>query len=191
METFGPNYYQTGNYVDYLNRAERYGKLAKEIAPVISGSTLDFGCGVGFLVDGLQKIDMQIQGYDISSWAIHYGTEILKIPNLTDQWNDLKPSYETLLGLDVFEHMSILDIKFILHKIQIKTIVARIPVAKKANEDFVLDVSKRDKTHITCMTKNQWDNLFLSCSYSPQLILNYEHIWESEGVLSRVYVKNI
>lgn len=186
---FEQGYYQTGNYANYLQRRERYVQLAKEIEEYIEEPVIDFGCGVGFLADALQAINVKTQGYDVSEWAITYGLN-MGFKNLTKNKEELEKS-RTLVALDVFEHMELAELKNVILDIGAQLILVRIPVAKKSGGKFVLEVSNCDETHITCLTKFEWEEFFFNCGYKLKEILNCQTIWDSEGVLSRVYVKSM
>jgi hypothetical protein len=187
---FDFEYYQTGNYVGYLQRYEKYKNTANEIKELIKKPVIDFGCAVGFLVSAFQELDIEIQGYDISSWPIQYGREMLGINNITDQWHECNEVYKTLIALDVFEHMLLKDIRCVLEAVEPEIILARIPIADKVGEEFFLEVARRDNTHITCLTKSQWEEFFSKYGYKLCQVLNLKTIWDSKGVLSRIYVKN-
>ncbi len=69
-------YYKSNNYTNYLSKKERYSKTADEIYHVFNkfniinkdSSILDYGCSLGFLINGFKKIGMDnVYGYDIST----------------------------------------------------------------------------------------------------------------------------
>ena len=76
MNQFTEDYYKTNNYVDYLDRGEKYERLAHEIYSFLrslnvnDGPTLDFGCAVGHFLFALEKYIPDSYGVDISDWAI-------------------------------------------------------------------------------------------------------------------------
>ncbi len=187
---YNAKYYQTGNYVGYLQRHEKYKNTADEIKRLIKEPVIDFGCAVGFLTLAFQELGVKVQGYDISPWPIQYGRETLGINDITDKWHECKDDYKTLIALDVFEHMELEDIKCVLEEVSAEVILVRIPVADRIGEAFFLEIARRDVTHITCLTKEQWEEVFLECGYDLLRILDFKTIWDAKGVLSRFYVKN-
>lgn len=187
MAEFAAAYYQSGNYADYLSRGPRYTQLAKDLASKLHGNILDFGCGVGFLTRGLQQQGLQVRGYDASKWAILYGRYTLKIPRLTGNPDILQSRYNSIIGLDVLEHISVDDLHKLFEVLQTEQLVVRIPVAADYGSDFVLDVSRNDVTHITCWTKSQWHEFFRQYDYQLQELLQLPTIWDSPGVLSCIY----
>ena len=183
-------YYWTGNYEDYLQRYQKYRNTANEIKHLIKGPVLDYGCAVGFMAMALQELGIEVQGYDLSPWPIQYGKNTLHADNITDVWSECNDSYQTMLVLDVFEHMTLKDIDQVLSKVNAPTLMARVPVTNRVGEDFVLAISRRDDTHRICFTKGQWEDIFAMHGYKLHQILDFKTIWDSEGVLSRIYVKD-
>lgn len=190
---FSEQYFKSVNYVNYLNREEKYKKLAKELVSFLENASLinknseilDFGCAVGFLTKSIFDLGYQnIYGVDISEWAL----EIAQKYNLTFSKNINKKS-DIMIALDVFEHMNNVDIKKSIKKAQPSIIICRIPVCKNKGEDFYLEVSKKDITHINCKTKEQWKSFFKQNGYSTCLHLNLNTIYDSEGVFCGVFIK--
>ena len=182
-------YFKSGNYNDYLKRYSKYQILAKEIKGFVLEPVLDFGCGVGFLVSALKEIEIESHGYDISDWAIDYGKRSLGISSITSDWKSSMKKCGTLFALDDFEHMSIREVKDVLNEVDAKIFIARIPVAFKKGEGFFLEESRKDITHINCLTKEEWEKIFQECGFNLISLLNFDKIWDSKGVLSRVYGK--
>lgn len=189
MGNFDEEYYKTGNYLDYLQRVNRYKLLADDIVPFLKEPVLDFGCAVGFLVSALRKLDVNAFGYDVSEWAVNYGKGVF---GLHDFLSNEKPnaSFNTLLAIDVFEHMPLDVVHDTLTEFDAEVLIVRIPVAAEVGEDFFLDISRRDKTHITCLTKSEWEEVFSKAGYRLAVVFDRPLIWDSEGVLSRAYVKD-
>ena len=189
---YGEIYFKSGNYKNYLKRYNRYKILSKEIKSFILEPVLDFGCGVGFLVSALNEIDIEAYGYDLSDWAINYGIDNLNLkPNsITKDWNNCIKKCGTLFALDVFEHMSIEQVKNVLNEVEAKILITRIPVTIKKGENFLLEESKKDFTHINCLEKEEWEIIFQECGFNFISLLKFDSIWDSQGVLSRVYEKN-
>jgi SAM-dependent methyltransferase len=185
-------YYKSGNYHDYLDRSHRYLMLALYIKsryfynPV---PVLDFGCGVGFLAGAFQQLGhKRVYGYDPSEWAIDYGTNTLKIPHLEKEFVD-RP-YKLTFMLDVLEHIPLPEIDEIFNKLDTRNLVVRIPVPLNLGEDFVLQVSRNDKTHITCLDKLTWNDILESHGFRLVERLDYNPIiWDSEGVFCALYKK--
>lgn len=189
-------YYRNSNYSDYLEREERYQKLGRDIENFLYSinldlselSVLDFGCSVGFLVKYLTKHTDSILGYDISEWAINYGLS-QGVKNLTTSYSDIisGEKFDILIALDVFEHMEIEDIKKMLEDVFPEYLLVRIPVPFKDGEDYVLDISNKDPTHITKLSKSSWDGVLEDSGYIKLVDLNLPTIWDSKGVLASLY----
>lgn len=143
---------------------------------------MDFGCAVGFLVKHLTLNNLCI-GYDISDWAIDYGKNVLNIDPLTNSYQKvIEKEYDTVLFLDVLEHIRLQEVHQILGDLKSKSIIVRIPVPEHDNGDFLLDVSKNDPTHITKLSKQSWINVFKKHYYNCVKPLDLNHIWDSPGV---------
>ncbi len=181
---FSEEYYRTGNYTDYLERGPRYHQIAIELDQLFqtlnlcrkSQAILDYGCGVGFLGEGLIKLGYEnVYGHDASSWAV--GESMTRGLNFDET---VVP--QIMVSLDVFEHMNDLDIANAIQKYFPVAIVARMPIARNGEQSFALEVSRKDKTHINCKTRTQWEQFFRNLGFSVVLRLNMRTIFDSEGV---------
>ncbi len=188
MSKYDEKYYNSLNYVDYLSREGRYAQTAKELSSLLEqvgviskdSTILDFGCAVGFLVSALTSLDYaNVSGYDISEWAtaqaVERGVTMLDSP---------AGQYDTVFCLDVFEHMTDLEVSEFFSQCKARAYVLRIPCSANGGESFALNVSNEDPTHINCKTKEQWLALFRSAF--PSLVLLDLHtftVYDSEGVM--------
>lgn len=186
MNKFDEEYYRSVNYVDYLDREDRYLRTAKEVMGLLNtlgldkGPVLDFGCAVGHLLKGLSRVGYGAYGVDISKWAV----EQCKSKNLSAM---TAPQYSLSHGvtfaLDVLEHMPEEEVINFLNNLDSKCIVFRIPVCLKEGEDYVLECSRNDPTHIIRWTRQQWADLFAYYNYTC-LDLNLISMYNSPGVYS-------
>ena len=197
-QAFGESYYATANYSHYLWKADRYRHLARDLSDLFEKVSvwqrvdrlLDFGCGPGFLVQGFQQLGKQAAGCDISPWSVRYGSETLGIPFLRLPGEiDWDTRWSMVTALDVLEHMSDEDIASFCAGLHAEHLVVRIPVAQEDGGTFVLPVSEEDPTHVNRKTAASWERLLRELGFEPWLVLNLSTIWESDGVLSRVYRK--
>jgi cytidyltransferase-like protein len=175
-----------------LNRS--FGEQANNIIKIFDlkdkDSLLDFGCAYGGLLNALsRKGNYNLIGTDISTWAIEFGKQTFKDIILYHYNRDLLIwSFDYILFLDVLEHMNDVELKKIFHLLTTnkpKKILIRIPVSKKEGEDFVLECSKKDKTHIQCHDKNWWLRKFKAMGYNFEPV-NEKSIYDSEGVLAGI-----
>jgi len=190
---FTEEYYKSNNYVDYLSKKERYVKTAEEIYQTFgkfkiidqSSSILDYGCSLGFLIKGFEKIGFKnIYGYDISEWAISKAKELdCKIIERVEGTFDLG------IFLDVLEHMEDSEITKVFSKIHFDYVLVRIPCSVEANPtEFHLEISRADKTHINCKTEKDWIEFFKKLGYSKHLYLNMSTIYNSDGCFCCVFL---
>lgn len=189
-ETFGEKYYQTNNYTDYLGRGDRYIRLANEVSDFLGkmnlnkGPVLDFGCAVGFLLEGLKDKHEAVYGVDISEYALEVCRE--KGLDVRDA-----PLFDTrhgiVYGLDVFEHMDEDELNAFFARVDTKVIVFRMPICAEGEDDYHLEVSRRDPTHVIKWTKSQWQSYFKKYGYLP-LDLELSTIYNSTGVYSGVAI---
>ena len=191
---FNEQYFKSNNYKNYLDKKERYFKTASEVFEnfkkfsMINESTkiIDYGCSVGFLIKGLERIGCtNVVGYDISQWATEeakkIGCNIL-----------LEPTGQFDLGffLDVLEHMTDQQILDLFSNIEITNLLVRIPCAVEEDPSrFYLEVSRLDETHINCKTDKSWLSFFYQLGYTKQFRLNFSTIYDSPGCLCCLLIK--
>ena len=140
-------------------------------------SYLDFGCAVGFLVNGFRRLGMRCEGYDISEWARKEAEKrgVVYIP--------FEPrKFDVMLAMDVFEHMTDDDISVALNTFDCKWLLVRIPCSMDG-KTFYLDISKRDPTHINCKTKDQWLEFFYGMGYTLFEPVDLYTIYDTDGVM--------
>lgn len=183
---FDKQYYESNNYTNYLDRQDRYIRLAKEVCEflekidLLKGTVLDFGCAVGFLLKGLEKRVDECYGVDISEWALEQARMRGHDVSTQVNWN---LDHGVVFGLDVFEHMTEEDLDRFFRKIKTKSIVFRIPICANEGEDYVLECSRVDPTHVIRWTKQQWIDYFRNNGFL-NVDLNLSTIYNSDGVYS-------
>ena len=181
-------YYKSNNYTNYLSKKERYHRTADEIYQVFNkfgilnkdSTVLDYGCSLGFLIDGFEKIGIdKVYGYDISTWAIEQAKK-----SQCKILSTLEGNFNLGIFLDVLEHMTDEDIHEVFSKIKFNAVLVRIPCAVEENPtEFYLEVSRADTTHIKCKTADQWIDFFNKLGYTKNLYLNMSTIYNSDGCL--------
>ena len=186
------DYFKSANYSDYSERRERYIMTAKNIIYLLESLSfidsdtriLDYGCAVGFLIEGFKKYGYNIFGYDISDWAISQARN--KGLTIID---NLENSADFMIALDVFEHMPDEEISSVLSTVQASAILVRIPCAEEGT-DFHLAVSRKDPTHINCKNKEAWKRYFKDQGFGIALKLKLETVYDSKGVFCAVLLRN-
>ena len=188
---YDESYYKTGNYIDYLQRKDRYAKLAENVLDHLNkmnlnkNPILDFGCAIGLLMDNLNEVGYEVDGVDISEWAL----EQCRAKNLNVSTT---PNYEKQYGitfaLDVLEHLTEEQLSTFVNKIQTKVLVFRMPTVEEGDTDYYLSVARRDKTHIIKWTKNEWRTFFKENGYLP-IDLNLPSIYCALGGYSGIAIK--
>jgi SAM-dependent methyltransferase len=193
MNDYTESYYNTVNYHNYLERADRYKILARELEGLLYSLSLikkdhdilDFGCAFGFLMEGFSQLGYEkVYGYEISDYARDIG-----IQRGNTYLVDINGKFDITFALDVFEHMTDKELVSLFSKIDTKIIIARIPCADYNQKDFYLDISKNDPTHINCKDKDQWKMLFCLFGYNTFLHLNLFSIYDTPGVFSFIAIK--
>lgn len=181
---FGESYYRTGNYLDYLGRAEKYRRTAADLAPLLSGrdaSVLDFGCGVGHLLAGLRELGFRrAVGCEVSEWAAGYA----RAAGLDVTVPDRPGRYDVLVCLDVLEHLTDAEVARALTRHPARRLVLRIPVSTDGGKSFHLPVSRADPTHINCKPKYGWLALLAACGYGEPEPIRTPTVYDSDGVLA-------
>lgn len=191
--SFKEDYYKSLNYTNYLDREDRYVKLAYELITylerenLISKNTkmLDYGCAVGFLINGIKKQQYDCFGYDISDWAKEESLRRFGINFIDSVVN----KFDLMFCLDVFEHMTDDQIKNCLDMFNPDILIVRIPCANFNESDYYLQISRNDPTHINCKDKNQWIDFFKKFGYSKFKKLDLLTIYDSVGVMSFIFQK--
>jgi SAM-dependent methyltransferase len=190
---YNKNYYSSNNYKNYLKRYEKYKKLSDDIEKILYSlnfynkncKILDYGCAVGFLLDALkEKKYSNLFGFDISEFCKNIFENNHKSIDILE-----KQEFDFILFLDVLEHMTDDEITNVLNILDSKYILVRIPCARDFEENFFLEVSRNDPTHINCKTKNKWKDLFNKLNYKFYCPLNYENIYDSDGVFCAIFKK--
>lgn len=187
LNAFDESYYKTVNYIDFLQRKDRYVKLAEDIDGLLqklhlnNGPVLDFGCAVGFVVEAMEDRGYEdVRGVDISEWAIDQckqkGLDCSQKVDYNEHWG-------LTFCLDVLEHMSEEEVDEFLDQLISDAIVFRVPVCANEGEDYVLECSRKDPTHQIRWTAEQWIE---KMEYNGYLVLsmNLPTIYSSDGVFA-------
>lgn len=198
MIKYDEEYYKTVNYVDYMTRGERYAKTAFELADLLtklnlinrSSQILDYGCAVGFLVNGFHKIGYEeTYGYDISEWAKNQAKELVGEHGIINDLKQFPLKIDIIISLDVFEHMTDKEIAAVFQTVKSDVLIVRIPVSTDNGKSFHLEVSNKDKTHINCKTKEKWIRFLKQFGYKNCFKLNLLTIYDSDGVFCGLFTK--
>lgn len=193
IPVYDENYFRSNNYVDYLSKRERYVKTAEEIQQVFhkfsvidqDSLILDYGCSLGFLIKGFEKVGFKnVYGYDISQWAVDQarqsGCRIL---------DHAQGTFDLGIFLDVLEHMTDQQITELFANLKLNKVLVRIPCAVTEQPDqFYLEVSRRDVTHINCKTDQDWIEIFQDLGYHNHFRLNMSTIYDSVGCFCCLFV---
>ena len=194
---FEEEYFSTGNYANYRQR--KFDGLAQDLIQILPirpiDRIIDFGSGVGGLIYSLKKERIHnIHGTDLSTWAIEWGRQQYGLSVAELQYynrNLLCEDKDWLIALDVFEHCPNGELESILDLLNkyppLKGLVVRIPVSAKEGEDFVLEVSRNDRTHVQIHSKTILKNIFKQYGFEEKVLLNTKHIYDSEGVYCAVF----
>lgn len=190
---FDKQYYKSRNYTNYLDREDRYIKMSEELISFLekheyinkTTKMLDYGCAVGFLINGIKKQNYDCYGYDISEWAQKESFRRFGIKFVENVYN----KFGLMFCLDVFEHMYDDQILNCLSTFDPDILVVRIPCADFNKNYYHLDISKNDPTHINCKDKNQWFDFFKKRGYKNFVRLDLLTIYDSTGVMSYIIYK--
>lgn len=188
-KVYTEDYYRSSNYADYLERSDRYRKTAFELAGLLKSLSLiskdsfivDYGCAVGFLLDGFKEAGYtNLAGVEVSDWARseanHRGNFVVSSAS------SLAYQPELLLAMDVFEHMTDEEVAQVLKFTKPKSLLVRIPSSTDGGQTFHLEVSRADPTHINCKTKEQWIEFFRAQGYQTFLKINLYTVYDTPGV---------
>ena len=181
------------NYADYT--AKRFDTLCDDLCALgiqPEHTIVDFGCALGGLLAEFKARGYHnIYGTDISWWAVKEGRRIFGLSETELQhlnYTLLEMKADWLFALDVFEHIGMTELYNILDTLNCKRLVLRVPVSAVEGEPYVLSVSRNDKTHIQCHTKEWWENLMWPWKLEQHIV--GEAIYDSPGVLAAVFKCN-
>lgn len=190
---YNKQYFKKLNYSGYLFRRDSYLKLAEELCELLNklslinqtSTIMDYGCGVGFLLEGFRELGYKsIYGYDISEWA----SEQAKRKGLKMLKNINRKFFNIIICLDVLEHMRDRDISTVFGNYKSDILIVRIPCSLDGKH-FALEVSNKDPTHINCKKKEGWVTLLHQIGYATILPLSLFTIYDTPGVMCALCLK--
>jgi predicted TPR repeat methyltransferase len=193
---FEENYFinsKTSNYSDYTGK--KFNQLAEDLINECDfkphDRIVDFGCATGGLIYGLkQRKFNNLKGTDVSYWAIEFGKKQFMLDKELDYFNRdlLSQQKDWLIFLDVLEHIHDAELREIMNIIKKskvnKGIIIRVPVSAKEGEDYILSVSKNDKTHVQRHCKYWWIKLFKENGFKLVQEFSSKSIYSSPGVFT-------
>jgi hypothetical protein len=137
------------------------------------------------LIKGFEKIGFKnVSGYDISDWAVIQAR--LAGCNILDH---ARGTFDLGIFLDVLEHMTDQQIIELFDQLNLDKILVRIPCAVEEQPDqFHLEISRRDPTHINCKTDQDWIEIFNRLGYRNHFRLNMSTIYDSPGCFCCLFV---
>lgn len=201
-DAFDKAYFEQNNYASYLERQERYVRMAREIEfdlfrklklDFSHKPVLDFGCAVGFITRAFKDIGYtNIVGYDVSKWAIEYGHKNL---GLTD--NDttceifhirMQQDWNLIMAFDVLEHLDFKSLLSFLHFWKDTYLLIRVPLTHKTDGPYVLQVSENDPTHVLRYTRQDWHTLLMDLGGFAWLFdVNLGTMYDTDGVMCAMF----
>lgn len=123
---------------------------------------LDYGCAKGYLVKAFRWLNRRAWGVDISVYAISNCDpeveEFCVLDGKPDRFLDGLPWYDFVIAKDVFEHIGIEDLHFLLSRLEVGTIFAIVPLAD--NGIFRAPSNNMDVSHVTRLNEREWEYLF-------------------------------
>lgn len=189
-EPYSASYYATGNYANYAERRDRYLRTAAELSELLerlsllrtNDTVLDYGCGPGYLIEGLRARGYSAGGVEVSEWARDQAAQ-RGLPVVADPF----PA-SVMLAMDVFEHMTDEQVREAIRAVTPRVLVARIPVSTDGGATFHLAVSRNDVTHINCKTKERWEAFLADLGYLTMRLSLYT-VYDSPGVAALLAVR--
>jgi cyclopropane fatty-acyl-phospholipid synthase-like methyltransferase len=195
---FTKEYYiggKTSNYMDY--REKRFEGQRDDILRILDPSKdstfVDFGCAIGGLMKAFIKAGYEnIRGTDISLWAVKYGKETLGLGEKIQFYN-LNMLYEPtdyMFAFDVFEHLPDYELDCVLSLMRrglTGKLMMRVPVSAREGENYVLDVSRNDKTHIQTHSRSWWILKLEEHKFNFIGDISAKHIYSSMGVFAGIF----
>lgn len=180
---YNEDYYKTNNYVNYLEREEKYAKLAQEVNKFLyalnlnQGPVLDFGCAVGFVSQAMTDLGYSVDGVEISEWARN---ECIKKNINVSEKPDYTKQYGITYALDVLEHLSLNELNYFMDNIQTNVMIVRVPICLDGESDYYFAEARNDSTHVIKWSHQEWDSFIQSKNYQT-IELNLSTIYCSLG----------
>lgn len=186
---FEENYFVKSDISNYRNyKDKKFHCLAADLKNLLIGKkVLDFGCATGGLTAALRDENIDCIGTDISYWAIAFGRDAYGLPPSALQFYNrqlLDEPFDIVLFLDVLEHISTEELHAMFRIMKAREIIVRIPVALAEGQDFFLDVSRNDKTHIQVHSKGWWGSFFQRYGYNDGMVIVTDSIYDAPGVMA-------
>lgn len=179
------------NYQDYTKK--KYWLLCEELIELFSidkqDKLVDRWCATWNLVkEFVERWYTNIKWSDISTWAIQYAKENW-LSDYVENYNKelLSENNDYIIINDVLEHLTENELNDLLIRCN-GNIILRVPVCANEWEDYVLECSRVDRTHIIRRTKEQWINKFKEYWYNIGEIFG-KQIYTSEWVLAVILTK--
>lgn len=199
---FEQNYFKDSEVSNYKNYMEKkHSNLVEDLINHLNiekeDAIIDFGAATGnLLLEFTKRQYNNVCGTDISYFAVDYGKKQLQLGDKIQYFNLelLTKPKDFVLFLDVLEHIpSVEEINKMLELTKQnlrKKVIVRIPVSKNEGDNFYLEVSRNDKTHVQCHCKGWWRMIFEQNGFKFVEELKLNSIYSSEGVYSAVFELN-
>lgn len=151
-------------------------------------STLDVGCGPGYLIKLLDEAGVAADGVDISSDVLEMAPseikERIRIGSIA-QLSIADRSYELVICREVLEHLSVNDLfKAVLNMCRVSSRYVYLTTRFHPNPQTLLDVTDEkqvDPTHITLLNKNFLRLMFNLCGFRQRVDLEEQIDWLKKG----------
>jgi len=184
------------NYKDYM--AKKHDLLSEDLINHLKldkkDIIIDFGAATGnFILELLKRGYTNVFGTDVSYFAVEYGKNVLGLGDRLQYFNLelLSKEKDYVFFLDVLEHVpteeELSKILELCKRNLRKGVVVRIPVSAKEGENFFLEVSRNDKTHVQCHCKEWWIKFFEKHGLRLKEELSLNSIYSGPGVLAAVF----
>jgi hypothetical protein len=173
-EKFNEDYYMNGIskgislYENYTWRPEISMPIARLLKKIYPGkSILDFGCGKGYIVKALKRLDVEAYGYELSGYCLQCINEDIEIAD------EVYGSMAVLNGenagvvfaKDVFEHIEIAELVTRLKQLKktSKQMFAIVPLGDDGK--YRCEDHHKDTTHIIAEDEGWWMQQFCQCDW--------------------------
>ena len=155
-------------------------------------NVLEYGCAHGFLIKCLVDYGVNAYGIDISEYALENSLKdiykrlaIIKNNNLRTSLKKLnfkKKYFDWIISKDVFEHIPISQLKFLLKQMSKKTKKMFVVVPLGDNSKYRIKQYHLDKTHIVIKDEKWWIKLFKENGF-----INDKFFYKVDGIKDKWY----
>lgn len=161
------------NYRYMPERSKNDAKTIMQIAEIEAGNTIiDFGSGMGFLMQAFLDKKINSYGVEISQYAYDKSyQQQLVFHNLHDL---PQVKYDLLIALSVFEHLTVNELYGVI-EFAIKRkipVLFTVPISIYEGGNYINPIFEKDRSHILRRPTQWWQQFFERAGFNIKVIID-------------------